>query len=142
MQHKLISPCSSRPYESSTLGGVLEEIITEIMQLPIDFDGSTNALSKALAQSVTVHTMGPVFATKAIEQALSSHDVYMPAPHFAINNQKQREGTGAIAIVGMAARLPGSETLEEFWRVLEDGQALQEKVCCRPSNWKSFLTYY
>ncbi|KAI3318102.1 ketoacyl-synt-domain-containing protein [Xylariaceae sp. AK1471] len=33
-----------------------------------------------------------------------------------------------IAIIGMGIRLPGSETLEEFWSVLEDGRDLHERV--------------
>ncbi|MEL6570926.1 MAG: amino acid adenylation domain-containing protein [Pseudomonadota bacterium] len=38
----------------------------------------------------------------------------------------RREATGAIAIVGMAARLPGGVDFSEFWDVIRDGRSLIE----------------
>ena len=40
---------------------------------------------------------------------------------------------GAVAIVGVACRYPGCETLEEFWRILENGENHIREVT--PDRW-------
>ena len=41
---------------------------------------------------------------------------------------QSRNAAGDIAIVGIAGRLPGGETLEEIWANLEKGNDLHEEV--------------
>ncbi len=43
-------------------------------------------------------------------------------PATAVKKNKNKAGNGDIAIIGMAARFPGTNTIDEFWDMLTEGR--------------------
>ncbi|KAI9824128.1 MAG: hypothetical protein M1819_001083 [Sarea resinae] len=128
LQHPLIiSSSSGELYSGTVLSQLLAEIVQDILQEPVLFEAIVNGLSNVLGTSVNILSFGSVNFVKTIKQMLQSRDVRILEDEEMAKVSTCIDG-GAIAIVGMAARLPGSETLEEFWRVLEDGRDLHEKI--------------
>lgn len=128
VQHTLVSPHSGRPYLGATFSAVLVEVVNDILQAPISFQSYTDGLSHILLPTSALVAFGPVNSTRAIKQALDARGVEADLVRGILKNSGSSTNSGAVAIVGMAARLPGSETLEEFWKVLEDGRDLHEKI--------------
>ncbi|GAP86286.2 putative polyketide synthase [Rosellinia necatrix] len=130
VQHsKLLSPSSGQPYIGATFGDILLEVINEILQIPINFKTIVEELSCSLQPRTSLIRMGPVSSAKTIKEALvlcGIELVEVEDDPLRIHRNKMDEA--GIAIVGMAARLPGSETLEEFWQILETGQDLHQEV--------------
>ncbi len=75
-------------------------------------------------------SIGPVRAADSLRREMANTGVttvesfeVQPLP------KSQRPNvSGDIAIVGIAGRLPGGETLEEIWKNLEEGKDLHKKV--------------
>ncbi|KAK3374152.1 hypothetical protein B0T24DRAFT_704334 [Lasiosphaeria ovina] len=130
VQHRsMISPSSGRFYSGQTFADMLEEVAHDIFQAPISFEAYVCGLTQALGPQATLVRFGPVNSAKAIQQALKPLGVDVDMADLQHQDGKIAPGnTGAIAIVGVSARLPGSETLEEFWKVLEEGRDLHEKI--------------
>ena len=130
VQHRMIiSPSSGKPYVGCTFSELLVEVVDDILQVPMSLETSVVALSKLLDSAFSVLEFGPVNCAKAIRQILQTCGVHIIEDADVPNTRSLlREDCGAIAIVGMAARLPGSETLEEFWSILEEGRDLHEKI--------------
>lgn len=131
IRHYLLSPSSGEKYAGSILSEVLLDVLNDISQYPVSLKALCNGLHKSMenAQGATLRCFGPVTSAKAIKNQLHSlgfdlHDADkdIPANASAVNSSND------IAIVGMSVRLPGSETLEELWKVLEDGRDLHEKI--------------
>ena len=131
VQHPLIvSPVSAGPYSGRNFSELLEEVLYDILQSPIALPFVVRGLSKILSSRATLTALGPENLTKSIKQLLHSNAVEIDESKEIINPTPSAPclASEAIAIVGMAIRLPGSETLEDFWKVLEDGQDLHEKI--------------
>ncbi|KAK0739379.1 hypothetical protein B0T21DRAFT_285107 [Apiosordaria backusii] len=129
VQHPLLlSPSSGLPYNGSTFGEILVEIFDDILQAPISFESCTQGLAKVLTSQPKLITFGPVNCAKAIQQTMQTHGIQLEAPVPETPEHNPPSTANAIAIVGMSVRLPGSETLEEFWKVLEEGRDLHEKI--------------
>lgn len=130
VQHPvIISPSSGDPYCGSTLSQLLVEVTNDILQVPISLEAATEGLSRVLSTSVGVLRFGPVTSAKTINQSLQRRGIQIHKDEDTLKTTSLSVADGgAIAIVGMATRLPGSETLEEFWKVLEDGRDLHEKI--------------
>lgn len=82
---------------------------------------------------VRLNVIGLTQATPIVKRVLDSHKLSVtlhekPAA-FAEQSKDLRDGSNAIAIVGMAGRFPGSESLEEFWKSLLDGLDAHQEVC-------------
>lgn len=123
----IFSPSSGRVYAGETFQDILAVVVDDIFQNPIDFERWTMSLSKSLSSHTNLVCFGPINSANTIRNlhALGvKTTIVLPTLHVATT----AASTHLIAIVGMAARLPGSETLEEFWRVLEDGRDLHEKI--------------
>lgn len=129
IQHRLlISPSSGLPFAGSTFGEVLVEIVEDILQNPIVFDLYTGGLSKVLSKHAGLLTLGPVNSANAISNALEALGVELNSLGHAEIPKPDPSADTCIAIVGMAVRLPGSETLDEFWQILEEGRDLHERI--------------
>ncbi|KAI0024609.1 hypothetical protein F4780DRAFT_775556 [Xylariomycetidae sp. FL0641] len=129
VQRPVVSPSSGQPYEGTTFSQLLLDIVNDILQLPIHLEATAEGLSRLLQPQATLVRMGPASSAKSIMGSLASHGVHMTeAPEQDANRHNGATDENAIAIVGMAARLPGSETLEEFWQVLEAGRDLHEPI--------------
>ncbi|KAK4669877.1 Type I Iterative PKS [Podospora pseudopauciseta] len=124
----LLSPHSGLPYQESSFGNVLVEVVGDIFRHPILFDACTQGLTKILSSQPNLLAFGPVSCEKAIQQALHGHGIKLKTPSSATTLNNTSSIPNAIAIIGMSVRLPGSETLEDFWQALEDGRNLHEKI--------------
>ncbi|KAK4189134.1 hypothetical protein QBC35DRAFT_167960 [Podospora australis] len=129
VQHRLlISPASGTAYPGETFGEVLVDILNDILQNPILLDSYTRGLARVLCDKSKIKEVGPVNSTKAIKQAIQALGISLETLEASEVQLEPSGSSGAVAIVGMSVRLPGSETLEEFWKVLEDGRDLHEKI--------------
>ena len=133
-------------FESGAFAAVFAQIVHDIFQAPIDIGAVTQQLvemAKAAAATVTLVSFGPINSTKAIVRSLEAEGITVscqadpasstfssPMTSSSATHQPPPPppGDNAIAVVGMASRLPGSETLEEFWQVLEQGRDLHEPI--------------
>lgn len=130
----LISPVTGSPIQdnpSSTLGNV---IISMILVQPVNFDcvletlnsrvpasssviyvlnvGPGIALARTVARSVTAALGGNV-SVRVVEAKPDAHTSVVRTSHTHIPEP--------VAIVGMAVNLPGADSLEALWSVLENG---------------------
>lgn len=135
----LAASADRRQYTSTTFADVLADVVHDIFQAPIDLGAAMQSLSElAGTGEVTLVSFGPSNSTKAIVRYLTAKGIAvvcqadpsssLPAPTPASTVLPPLPGDNAIAIVGMASRLPGSETLEEFWQVLAQGRDLHEPI--------------
>ncbi|KIH90519.1 hypothetical protein SPBR_00009 [Sporothrix brasiliensis 5110] len=143
----LLAARADRPqYTSTAMADLLADVIHDIFQTPIDLGAAMQSLASLAVTdkttSVTLVSFGPINSAKAIARCLTAQGITIhteadpsstlptstsaPSPSGAA--WPPPPGDNAIAIVGMASRLPGSETLEEFWQVLEQGRDLHEPI--------------
>lgn len=126
VQHPVISPSFAKLYEAKTFAELLAAVVNDILQIPIFLDATITGLSCILCPQTRFVRFGPITSVKSIKQALHKRGVDLK--DVDLPTSQSSATTGALAIVGMAARLPGSETLEEFWSVLESGLDLHEPI--------------
>ncbi|KAK5652180.1 hypothetical protein OQA88_10823 [Cercophora sp. LCS_1] len=126
IQHQMVSPSSGQTYSAATFADAVAEATRDIFQEPIMFDAYAAGVSRLLHTRSQVFCFGPVNSVKAIQRALVGAGNELTIGEVATSNLPSN--SGAVAIIGMASRLPGSETLEEFWKVLEEGRDLHEKI--------------
>jgi len=128
---QIISTSSGKPIIVNNLRELLHHVIVDILQEPLNWTKVIHAVTSSLSKGqARLTAVGPTNVTKSLYHALTTAGIKVsetgelqPSPATQI-----REGSGAIAIVGMSGRFPGGETLEEFWKVLEDGLDLHKKV--------------
>lgn len=127
----LISPSSGQPYVANNLAELLNQVVDDILQQPIILETAVKGVASLASKSTSLLSFGPSSSKKAIINSLNAlanievHDKSNAAFESTANDSSDEN---AIAIVGMSVRLPGSESLEEFWKVLEQGQDLHEKI--------------
>lgn len=120
------------PFAADSFISLLGDAIDDIFQHPLYWN---KVLQRVVADvgatsEVTVTELGPTNISKSVRRAFDTagikvvdHDPALLPPHHDL-----RSGSGDVAIVGMSCRMPGAETLEEFWEVLERGRDLCMKV--------------
>ncbi|KAI1371583.1 hypothetical protein F4677DRAFT_464190 [Hypoxylon crocopeplum] len=130
VQHSsMISPSSGQPYLGLTFSEVLLEVLHDILQVPISLKAAVQGLHHVLKSPATLVRFGPVNSARTIKKSLEARGIETNEFEDAHRDElAESEIADAIAIVGMSARLPGSETLEEFWHILEEGRDLHEKI--------------
>ena len=119
--------------ENRNMREALYEALFDILQHPIDWSlimQSLTSFSKEM--EITLSVIGPTSATSSVERALRPSIVSNLAGNALSDGDihlfEHRPASEAIAIVGMSGRFPKGESLEEFWRVLEDGHDLHKEV--------------
>lgn len=122
---------------------LLGDAIDDIFQHPLYWH---NVLQGVVAEvgatsEVTVIELGPTNTSKSLRRAFDSAGIKVVdhGPALLPSHYDLRSGSGDVAIVGMSCRMPGAETLEEFWEVLERGRDLCIKVSLL-SAWTSTFT--
>lgn len=130
VRHSLLfSPSTGGRYAGPSLSTLLVSVMTEILQTPISLNESIKKISKTIGSAVKITSLGPANATNSIKKSMQALGVVVEIEASdLVTDRSAALNADAIAIVGMAARLPGSETLEEFWQVLEEGRDLHEKI--------------
>lgn len=94
----------------------------------------TGAISSKLrGQDAALISAGPVRAANSLRREMTNEGVRI-VDGFEIQplqTSRSRNSTSDIAIVGVAGRMPGGETLEEIWKNLKEGKDLHKKVSTR-----------
>ncbi|KAK3369970.1 hypothetical protein B0H63DRAFT_564230 [Podospora didyma] len=130
VQHQyVLSPSSGLPYAGETFSDLLDGALNDIFQESFFLNTYTRGLKNILNNRATLIQFGPVNSAKAIKHSMQAMGVELDIAELTpLTSSNASTNAGAVAIVGMSVRLPGSETLEEFWKVLEDGRDLHEKI--------------
>lgn len=102
----------------------------------------TRSLSSRLKdQNAALISAGPVRAANSLQREMTTAGVRI-VDSFEIQplrTSQNRNAPGDIAIVGVAGRLPGGETLEEIWKTIEAGKDLHKKVSMSFSCLRSMI---
>ncbi|KAL2056771.1 hypothetical protein ABVK25_003166 [Lepraria finkii] len=127
----ILSTRSGEPIAARTLGEALQHIVLDILQEPLSWlKVVQNILSNLAGQNVVLTSIGPVRAADGLRQKLTSAGInILESDGLEPLQALQPENRSSdIAIVGYAARLPESETLEDVWKILEDGRDVHKKI--------------
>ncbi|KAJ5174236.1 Acyl transferase/acyl hydrolase/lysophospholipase [Penicillium canariense] len=127
----LISPSSGLPYAADNLSELLIQVVDDILQQPIIFEKAVKGVASLASPSISLLSFGANSSNKTIItslKAMTGIEVDDKSIATFKTPADEPDTKNAIAIVGMSVRLPGSETLEEFWKVLEQGRDLHEKI--------------
>lgn len=136
VQVPLLSPNTGAPVDGQTFRELLPGIIQDIFQNRIREDRLIQACSKSLDHENGAHFV-PIVAAglqRRFEAGLANASLKGDVPHVATAQSKGSSlGAGktketGVAIVGMSGRFPGAESLDEFWKVLEDGIDLCREI--------------
>ncbi|KAI1305118.1 hypothetical protein F5Y03DRAFT_406655 [Xylaria venustula] len=121
------------PYSARTLGEVTRKIIPTILQQPLMVKGTFTATAEYLKRAgsnAAVSVLGPSAQSTSLIQTIKHAGVQVDL----ISDPKcepepsARSGSGGVAIVGMAARLPQADDLEQFWKLLIEGRTTHESI--------------
>lgn len=127
----VISTSSGQPIVARTLGEVLQQIVLDILQEPLRWSEVVRYLvSQCTDGDAKVVGAGPVSAAESLLRQLKSSTVrgVNYAEMRPLQEERSSNGTSDIAIVGIASRMPESESLEDFWKLLEAGRDVHKKV--------------
>ena len=127
---RIISPFTTRPYEAQTLRQLLEQVICDIGQNAMYVEETiATALEPYAGKSVVLSVMGKTQYLAYLEQAFSERNIdYSVLSHKTGSNPNGRSGSGAVAIVGMSGRFPGSDSVDQLWSNLLAGKEFTTKV--------------
>lgn len=132
----IISTGSGVRFAADSLSDLLPLVVDDILQNPLYWTKTLQALTTSLGNSakVTLTAFGPTNVTKSLRRTLESSGVEVTETKevevpLVVDGHILGESDD-IAVVGMSCRLPGSDSLEEFWEVLEHGRDLHSKVIC------------
>lgn len=121
------------PYSAETLGEVARLIIPAVVHKTLKvgetFAATAGYLKKACA-TAAVSILAPSAQAGSLIQTLKHAGIYvdvLESPECKLDVQA-RSGSGIVAIVGMSARLPQANDLEEFWKLLMEGRTTHERV--------------
>lgn len=130
----IISTGSGVRFAADSLGDLLPLVVDDILQNPLYWTKTLQALITSLGKSaqVALTAFGPTNVTKSLRRTLESSGVEVTETK-EVEVPQVVDGhilgeSDDIAVVGMSCRLPGSDSLEEFWEVLEQGRDLHTKV--------------
>jgi hypothetical protein len=133
----LMSTHKCIPYQARLLGDVARQVFASVMQEPLllqdTFFGTAKQL-KTITTQVTLYVVGPSVQAGRLIRTLRDTGIRVtesPVPDLKFDVSSQpalRGGSGAVAIVGMSARFPGAEDLEQFWELLIEGVTTHKGV--------------
>lgn len=127
---RIVSPFTTQLYKADSLRELLTQVIRDIAQNPIYGEPTIlRALEPHVGKHINVSVMGKTQYFGYLEQALSKLDIkYSVVSHEGSRGLDGRSGSGAVAIVGMSGRFPGSESVDELWSGLMAGKDYVTKV--------------
>ncbi|KAI6092709.1 putative polyketide synthase [Hypoxylon rubiginosum] len=129
---RMYSPGSCKEYRHATLGPLLGEIIDDVAHNVLHagqlIDTFIGQMDSRISVKMTV--VGPTGHLPAVEQALRKRTIPYSIVDYTqtIKPDISRGGSDLIAVVGMAGRFPGSDTIEGFWEDLQKGKCHIKKV--------------
>jgi naphtho-gamma-pyrone polyketide synthase len=130
--HSLISAGFGTYIEGRSAVDLLTEVIHEILYKPLDWQLLIDALSTGMSSTTaSLKAIGPTNCASYILKELSLNGINATTT-LKTDSKPTAVGmapqSGDIAVVGMAGRFPGGETLESFWNVLRKGMDLHQEV--------------
>lgn len=130
---RIISTGSGVRFAADTLSVLLPLVVDDILQNPLYWTKTLQVLITSLgkAADVTLTAFGPTNVTKSLRRTLESSGIEVTETKEVETPSVGGHVVGEsddIAIIGMSCRLPGSDSLEEFWDVLEQGRDLHTIV--------------
>ena len=126
-----MSTSSLKPYQSTDLRSLLKEMMWDITQHTLQLGKTVEAVANLLGKGqVEVTIVGPTSHTSLVTRLLENVGVQPVVQDFAVASTQTsyRGGSNDVAIVGMSGRFPGSESLEDFWTVIQKAQDLHKEV--------------
>ncbi|KAF2664950.1 polyketide synthase 1 [Microthyrium microscopicum] len=128
----LISAGSESWYARETAHNLMTGIIDEILYKELNWSNLlTSLVSKVSGASVTLKVIGATNCSSYVLKELTANGIdvaSLPASQIKSSLSNNEPNAGDIAIVGMAGRFPGAETLQSFWKVLVDGKDLHRQI--------------
>lgn len=128
-----ISSSTCAPFHASTLRELLYLAVTDVARNPLWLENSVKTLGSTFTDisEMALTVLGPTPHTPMVKQMLqqSVEKVHLgegAKPRSASSNT--RGGSDLIAVVGMSGRFPHSDSLDEFWDILQAGTATHEEV--------------
>lgn len=140
----IVSTRSGKPITAQSLGGALQHIIMDILREPMRWSRVVEEMINNLKdQGAILTSAGPIRAADSLRQRMASAgiEVSKSTEMQPRREQRTKSRSSDIAIIGYAARLPESETLEEVWKILEDGRDVHKKVDLRIHGRSCDLTF-
>ncbi|KAI1427322.1 hypothetical protein F5Y12DRAFT_184810 [Xylaria sp. FL1777] len=144
----VISTSSGEFIGGNTFTDLLRQVCRDVMQRPIDLEALVKGVERHVTSQPSCICFGPESIAHTIKPLLTIDLRSLLSPSNSAEAGSDLPTTipvtppadpGDIAIIGMGVRLPGSETLEEFWNVLEDGRDLHE---CIPADRFDLTTHF
>lgn len=108
-------------HDALTLRDYLHIAVHDILQHPVHLVTVLKSLRTQSRTDTSLTVLGPSNALHALEHTLNSTQTH----HVQVS---QLEHRGGFAIIGMAGRFPGADSLNTFWEILEKGLDLHRLV--------------
>jgi hypothetical protein len=133
---KILSPYDCEYRSAGTLAELFKEIIHDVAQRMLRLSDTLEVVMKEFGtRPVQLTIVGLTGHLPFLEKAFQSKGIEMTVSRHGVDptSTMGRGGSNNIAIVGMAGRFPGSDTLEEYWQLLLEGERLIREVSKTPS---------
>ncbi|GFF59427.1 conidial yellow pigment biosynthesis polyketide synthase, partial [Aspergillus udagawae] len=139
---------STGPLPASTLAELLRRVVVEIAHKPMHVERTFSALAVAIEAStkdeVVLTTVGSTWDASTMRNILLQHGqtvslAEFPSCPMPFGSSVDSIPPDAIAVVGMSGRFPESDTLDEFWGLLETAKTTHREI---PSSRFSVEDFY
>lgn len=141
----MFSPSSCKQYLHLTLGDLLADIVEDIAHNVLRVTDAIHTCVSTLGvtKGVRVSVMGPTNHLAAVKMALQANGIEYEVRKAVMTskNENSRGGSDLIAIVGMAGRFPGSDTVDGFWEDLMAGKCHIKEVCIIQQQFHKYDAY-
>jgi hypothetical protein len=122
---KIISTSTCERYDANTIGGVLEGALRDGFDRPLRLIDTVMATLVAMYGhgDIDMTCIGPTIQLRSLEKGMQQAGIVYKTTKTAQVKERShaRSGSGRIAIVGMAGRLPQSDNVAEFWDLILKG---------------------
>ena len=131
----LNSPPGSLP--SRTLGELLRLAVTEIAHKPLRTEESVRVVAAALREAdysdIVLTSIGSTSGVSIVQKIFQEYIQSVSICEFpscpkCFDYSIHSIPSDAIAVVGMSGRFPESDTLDEFWSILETGDTTHKEI--------------
>ncbi|KAK6851857.1 ketoacyl-synt-domain-containing protein [Apiospora arundinis] len=138
----LISPVSGEPFRETEAGPLLEQIMEEILTERVRWDLIIDTVTQQLkqqsprsAQLVSIqpshynHNLVESWRGELPNAAVSDLAILPAVLDLALGTSPPKDTRSSkIAVVGMACRFPGADSVDEFWERLMEGADMHRRV--------------
>lgn len=118
--------------DETSFSQFLRPVLSQALSRPLDVVKVVNDLkaSLALGNDLDVKSMGPSSHLNYLDSALKAagRHVTIRQEMSADPRAGARPSSGRIAVVGMAGRGPGCDSLDEFWDIISGGRDLHREI--------------